>query len=78
MRPSKPNAVAVIVEGERIGYPPGYAVDVAQVSEIGARAVRVQLFTKMLPKGLRAEAWAWLGSKAPQWERSEKKRPSRS
>lgn len=73
-----PNAVAVIVEGERIGYLPGYAVDVAQISKVGARAVRVQIFTEMLPKGLRAEAWAWLGSKAPQWEWSEKKRPPMS
>jgi len=38
----------------------------------------VQIFTEMLPKGLRAEAWAWLGSKAPQWEWSEKKRPPMS
>ena len=73
-----PNAVAVIVEGERIGYLPGYAVDVARISEVGALAVRVQIFTEMLPKGLRAEAWGWLGNKAPQWEWSEKKRPPMS
>lgn len=73
-----PNAVAVIVEGERIGYLPGYAVDVAQISKVGARAVRVQIFTEMLPKGLRAEAWGWLGNRAPQWEWSEANRPPMS
>lgn len=73
-----PNAVAVIVEGERIGYLPGYAVDVAQISKVGSRAVQVQIFTEMLPKGLRAEGWAWLGNKAPQWEWSEANRPPMS
>ena len=63
-----PNAVAVIVEGERIGYLPGYTVDLAQISKVGARAVRVQIFTEMLPKGLRAEAWACSGHKTPQCE----------
>jgi tetratricopeptide (TPR) repeat protein len=51
---------------------------VAQISKVGARAVRVQIFTEMLPKGLRAEAWGWLGNKTPQWEWSEKKRPPMS
>lgn len=76
--PVDPDAVAVLVEGGRIGYLPGYLTTAAGVSAIGSRAVRVQIFTEMLPKGLRAEAWAWLGSRAPQWEWSRTLRPPMS
>lgn len=73
-----PNAVAVIVEGERIGYLPGYATSAAQLSTIGSRHAQVQVFTELLPKGLRAEAWAWIGSKPPKWEWSATNRPPMS
>lgn len=76
--PADPNAVAVIVEGEKIGYLPGFATSSAQLSTIGARPARVQVFTEMLPKGLRAEAWAWIGSRPPKWEWSASKRPPMS
>ena len=72
------NAVAVMVEGERVGYLPGYVASAAEVSTGSSRAVRVQIFTDALPKGLRAEAWAWVGSRRPQWEWSESKRPPMS
>jgi tetratricopeptide (TPR) repeat protein len=72
-----PNAVAVMVEGERVGYLPSYATAEAGV-DLGSRAVRVQIFTEMLPKGLRAEAWAWLGNRPPKWEWSERNRPPMS
>lgn len=51
-----PNAVAVHVEGERIGYLPGYVAARVDLSTTGSRAVAVQIFTELLPKGLRAEA----------------------
>jgi len=76
--PVDPDAVAVMVEGERVGYLPGYLTEAADVSTIGSRAVRVQIFTEMVPKGLRAEAWGWLGSRPPQWEWSRTKRPPMS
>ncbi|MDL9980078.1 HIRAN domain-containing protein [Microbacterium sp. ASV49] len=70
-----PMAVAVHVEGEKIGYLPGYLARVIDLSTSGARSVRVQIFTQLLPKGLRAEAWAWLGDGAPEWQWSESNRP---
>jgi hypothetical protein len=76
--PADPNAVAVMVEGERVGYLPGHVIDVADLPTIGSLAVRVQIFTEMRPKGLRAEAWAWLGNKPPQWEWSATNRPPMS
>lgn len=76
--PADPNAVAVMVEGERVGYLPGYATAAADLSKTGSRAVRVQVFTEMVPKGLRAEAWAWLGNRPPQWEWSATNRPPMS
>lgn len=35
----------------------------------------VQIFTEALPKGLRAEAWAWLPDTQPIWQWSEANRP---
>ena len=70
-----PSAVAVHVEGERIGYLPGYVAARIDLSAGGARAVAIQIFTELLPKGLRAEAWAWLPNTAPKWEWSATNRP---
>lgn len=73
-----PHAVAVHVEGERIGYLPGYIARDVDLPNGGARVVPVQIFTELLPKGLRAEGWAWLGQGAPQWEFSREHRPPMS
>jgi hypothetical protein len=73
-----PNAVAVMVEGARVGYLPGHMAAAIDLSLTGASAIRVQVFTEVLPKGLRAEAWAWLGSARPQWEFTESNRPPMS
>jgi hypothetical protein len=73
--PVDPDAVAVHIEGERVGYLPGYAAQDVTLPEGSARPVEVQIFTQLLPKGLRAEAWAWLGEGAPEWEWSEQNRP---
>lgn len=73
-----PNAVAVMVEGERIGYLPSYSTSAAHLSAVGSQPARVQIFTEVLPKGLRAEAWAWLGNTKPQWAWTENERPPMS
>tara|TARA_B100000378_G_scaffold267245_1_gene253325 strand:+ start:510 stop:1388 length:879 start_codon:yes stop_codon:yes gene_type:complete len=73
--PADPMAVAVHVEGEKVGYLPGYVARDLRLSSSGARSVRVQIFTELLPKGLRAEAWAWLGAGAPRWQWTSEKRP---
>ncbi|MDN5725252.1 MAG: hypothetical protein L0G99_04870 [Propionibacteriales bacterium] len=73
-----PHAVAVHVEGERVGYLSGYVARDLDLSNGGARSVSVQIFTEMLPKGLRAEAWAWLGQGPPHWQWSQENRPPMS
>ena len=73
--PADPMAVAVHVEREKVGYLPGYVARDLRLSSSGARSVRVQIFTELLPKGLRAEAWAWLGAGAPRWQWTSEKRP---
>lgn len=70
-----PHAVAVHVEGEKIGYLPGYLAKLVDLSTSGARPVQVQIFTEVLPKGLRSEAWAWLADGPAQWQWSETNRP---
>lgn len=73
-----PRAVAVHAEGERIAYLPGFVAALLDLSDSGAREVPVQIFTELLPKGLRAEAWAWLGEGRPQWEFTRDHRPPMS
>lgn len=70
-----PHAVAVHVEGEKVGYLPGYLAKLVDLSTSGARSVQVQIFTELLPKGLRAEAWAWLADGPARWQWSETNRP---
>jgi hypothetical protein len=70
-----PHAVAVHVEGEKIGYLPGHLAKLVDLSANGARETQVQIFTELLPKGLRAEAWAWLAKGPAQWQWSVANRP---
>lgn len=72
------NAVAVLVEGERVGYLPGYLTSEVDIPIDGSQTIRVQIFTELVPKGLRAEAWAWLGPEQPKWAWTEAKRPPMS
>ncbi|MFF7291639.1 hypothetical protein ACFY9N_03810 [Microbacterium sp. NPDC008134] len=76
--PVDPSAVVVMVEGERVGYLPGFVAKEFDLSTSGARPVRVQIFTQLLEKGLRIEAWAWLGTNSAKWQWSEKNRPPMS
>lgn len=73
--PADPAAVAVVVEGERVGYLPGYLAKTIDLPTGTARAVHLQVFTQLLERGLRAEAWAWLGKGPAQWEWSAQRRP---
>ncbi|WP_022878503.1 HIRAN domain-containing protein [Microbacterium sp. B19] len=73
--PVDPHAVAVFAQAERIGYLPGHVAKALELSPQGSRPVRLQIFTQLLEKGLRAEAWCWLGEGAPVWQWSEQNRP---
>lgn len=73
--PVDPNAVAVHVEGERIGYLPGYVASQIALTAQGALTIPVQAFTQLMERGLRAEAWVWLGDGEPRWQWSELNRP---
>lgn len=65
--PFDPMAVAVLVEGERVGYLPGYAARSIRLPAGGAQPVAVQAFAAETSKGVRTEIWVWLGADAPQW-----------
>lgn len=46
-----PNAVAVFVESEQVGYLPGDVAAAVDLSDGGARAVQVQRFSQRLERG---------------------------
>lgn len=73
-----PRAVAVRVEGDRVGYLPGDVARTLDLSTDQAWSVPVQIFTELVPKGLRAEAWVWLGPGSPLWEWTRESRPPMS
>lgn len=70
-----PHAVAVHVDGERVGYLPSYLTKTIPVSDQGALTAPVQIFSITTASGVRAEAFAWLGEGRPQWEFTETNRP---
>lgn len=73
--PVDPNAVAVLVEGERIGYLPGWVARAHTVLPPGAaRTAPVQIFTALQDGALRALAWIWLHDVQPRWEYDATKR----
>lgn len=76
--PVDPAAVAVHVDGERIGYLPGGLALSLRLPEGGSWQVRVQVFSEQLATGLRVEAWAWLSEGLPQWRWSVTDRPPMS
>ncbi|MFC7876875.1 HIRAN domain-containing protein [Isoptericola sp. NPDC057391] len=66
---SDPNAVAVLVEGERIGYLPAGAAGSLLLDERTARAVPLQLAYLVEGETARVEAWVWLGEDLPpRWQ----------
>lgn len=67
------HAIAVVVEGEPIGYldtPTTKHTDVQSFD-----TVAVQAFSEQTGKGLRVEAWVWLSPDRPRWDWSRSKRP---
>lgn len=63
-----PLAVAVLAEGERVAYLPGYVAAALDLPIGAAHPVRVQLFAKEQDGSTRALGWVWLGVGAPQWQ----------
>lgn len=73
--PKNGRAITVIVEGERIGYLPGFYTDYVRLEDGIGIPVPVQIFTAIVPKGFRCEAWVWLGDGDPEWQWSKTDRP---
>lgn len=73
--PRNDRAIAVIAEGERIGYLPGIYTDYVRLGNGIGMPVPVQIFTAIVPRGFRCEAWVWLGDGEPEWQWSEADRP---
>ncbi len=65
-----PLAVAVWVEGERVGYLPGHLAKSLPLGAGEAWPVPLQLFSVEQDRGIRGEAWVWLGEGPPQWKYS--------
>lgn len=65
--PVNPDAVQVLVEGERIGYLPSYAVLWTDLTDAGAQSVRLQLFTAHDGRRRWNRGWVWLPDTAPEW-----------
>lgn len=61
------DAVAVLVEGERVGYLPGWAAARLALPSGAATPARVQLFTALQDGAVRAVGWVWLGEGTPEW-----------
>ncbi len=76
--PVDPMAVAALVEGEKIGYLPSYLARDLELSRGTSRRIKVQIFTEVVKRGLRAEAWIWLGDGSPKWSYSATDRPPMS
>lgn len=68
-------AVAVRVEGERIGYLPSYAAQELQIDAGAGVVVPTQMFFVDQPGGVRGEEWVWLGDGPAQWAFSESSPP---
>lgn len=76
--PFDSDAVAVLVEGERIGYVPGYVAKTLSLTPGASLVVSVQLFCANLGTKVRVEAFAWLGDDNPQWQYSTDNPPAMS
>lgn len=70
-----PNAIAVHVEGERVGYLPGWIAAEVTLPAGGSVPVPVQVFTAPQDGHVRALAWAWLADGRPTWAHSAQSPP---
>lgn len=73
--PVDPQAVAVHVEGERIGYLPSYVAKLLPLAVGTAQPVPIQLFFMVGASGVRAEGWVWIGETRPKWQYSVESPP---
>lgn len=72
------DAVAVLVEGERIDYLPSYTAKDLSLGVGSSVTIPLQLFCADLGTRLRVEAFAWLGDEDPQWKYSDETPPAMS
>lgn len=75
--PVDADAIAVHVEGERIGYLTMGTEDDIDI-EAGSIPVQVRLFSADTPRGWRVEAWVWLAGGDPRWTYDSANRPPMS
>ncbi|MEG9224635.1 hypothetical protein [Aeromicrobium sp. Sec7.5] len=68
-------AVAVHVEGERIGYLPSHIAKSLRLDAGAALPCALQIFCANTGTGTRVEAWAWVSDGDPQWRFSEASPP---
>lgn len=68
MNPVDPNAVAVHVDGARVGYLPGWLAARMRSVLVDGMSVPVQLWGKESDGDVRVRAFAWLGAGEPAWQ----------
>lgn len=71
----KANAIAVMVEGEPIGYLSFGDSKSVDVRAFDRHSIAVQAFSEETDGHLRVEGWAWLAPTLPRWDWSASKRP---
>ena len=70
-----PQAVAVIVDGEKVGCLPSYATKDVSLPVVASTPVRYQLHVLREQK-LLAKAYVWLGDGEPEWPHTEQSPPA--
>jgi hypothetical protein len=65
--PADPSAVAVLVEGERVGHLPHHVATSVALPATGAQRAVVQLFANEQDGVIRAAGWVWLDDSPPRW-----------
>lgn len=73
--PVDPAAVAVLLDGERIGYLPGWVAAAFTLTVGAACLAPVQLFTAPQDGHVRCEGWLWLGDEPVRWRHGAENRP---
>lgn len=76
--PADSNAVAVHVEGERIGYLPGHLAARISLETSEPHPCRVQLWGEQSEEQLRVIGWVAVGSTSPKWPHNLQNPPALS
>lgn len=69
-----PQAIAVLVEGEKVGYLPSPAARAARLAS-GVSAQATYQLHVLRDRRLRAKAYVWLGDRLPEWIHTENNPP---